>query len=282
MMTAFCPVLFGVDAMAKRSAKNEPTATQSLFDHDAPTPLETLPPEDLLPQIDPALVPANFPPSWLAAIGDEFAEEYFSDLRKFVSDERKLGQVLPPPHDVFNAFRYTPLSLVRVVILGQDPYPTPGHAHGLCFSVRPGVALPASLRNIYRELNDDLNIPPAQHGYLEAWSRQGVLLMNTVLTVRAGAPNSHKNKGWERFTDAALSAVNELPRRIVFLLWGSHAKQKSKLIDTKRHTVITGVHPSPLSADNGFFGSKPFSKVNEALEDAGLPPIDWSLPAEVK
>lgn len=268
--------------MAKRQPTSPPASTPSLFDHDAPTPLETLPPEDPAPTVDPAVVPANFPPSWLAAIGEEFAQPYFADLRRFVSEERKQYQVLPPPHDVFNAFRFTPLNLVRVVILGQDPYPTPGHAHGLCFSVRPGVTLPASLRNIYRELQDDLGIPPAPHGYLEAWARQGVLLLNTVLTVRAGAPNSHKGKGWEKFTDAALTAVNDLPRKVVFLLWGSHAKQKAKLIDKKRHTIITGVHPSPLSADNGFFGSKPFSKVNEALEDAGLPPIDWSLPAEVK
>jgi uracil-DNA glycosylase len=268
--------------MAKRPSKKDPPSTPSLFDYDAPTPLETLPPEDPPVNVDPSLIPANFPPSWLSVIGEEFAEPYFSDLRKFVADERKQIQVLPPPNDVFNAFRFTPLSLVRVVILGQDPYPTPGHAHGLCFSVRPGVALPASLRNIYRELQDDLGIPPANHGYLEAWSRQGVLLLNTVLTVRAGAPNSHKGKGWETFTDAALTAVNNLPRRIVFLLWGSHAKQKTKLINAKKHTIITGVHPSPMSADNGFFGSKPFSKVNAALEDAGLPPIDWKLPAEVK
>lgn len=266
--------------MAKRPAKPK-AETPSLFDHDAPTPLEVMPPADQpvsKGDLDAALIPPNFPASWTAAIGDEFRKPYFTDLRRFVAEERKQYQILPPAPDVLNAFRFTPLELVRVVILGQDPYPTPGHAHGLCFSVRPGVALPGSLRNIYKEMQSDLGIPPAKHGYLEAWARQGVLMLNTVLTVRAGAPNSHKGKGWEEFTDAALRAVNGLPRRVVFLLWGAHAKQKAKLIDQKKHTVITGVHPSPMSADNGFFGSKPFSRVNEALEDAGLPPIDWKLP----
>jgi uracil-DNA glycosylase len=218
----------------------------------------------------------------LAAIGEEFAKPYFAELRKFVSEERRQFDVFPPAQDVFNAFRFTPLTQVRVVILGQDPYPTPGHAHGLCFSVRPGVTIPASLRNIYRELEADLKIPPANHGYLEAWARQGILLLNTVLTVRSGSPNSHKGKGWEYFTDAALAAVNQLSRRVVFLLWGSHAKQKAKRIDAKKHAIITGVHPSPMSADNGFFGSKPFSQVNEALEEAGQPPIDWKLPDVVR
>jgi uracil-DNA glycosylase len=268
--------------MAKRP-KQPPKqdSTPSLFDHESSTPLEVMPPPDQpLPKADleHALIPQGFPPSWVGAIGEEFSKPYFTELRKFVAEERKQYQVLPPGPDVLNAFRYTPLELVRVVILGQDPYPTPGHAHGLCFSVRPGVTLPASLRNIYKELQDDLGIPPARHGCLEAWAKQGVFLLNTVLTVRAGAPNSHKGKGWEEFTDAALVAVNKLPRKVVFLLWGAHAKQKAKLIDQKKHTVITGVHPSPMSADNGFFGSKPFSKVNEALEDAGLPPIDWKLP----
>ncbi len=264
--------------MAKRTAKPD---TPSLFDHDSLTPLEMAPPSGVpVPKADleQALMPQHFPPSWRAAVGEEFSEPYYADLWKFVADERKAHTVLPPGPDVMNAFRFTPLELVRVVILGQDPYPTPGHAHGLCFSVRPGVALPASLRNIYKELQSDLGIPPANHGNLEAWARQGVLMLNTVLTVRAGAPNSHKGKGWEQFTDAALMAVNGLPRRVVFLLWGAQAKQKAKLIDAKRHTIITGVHPSPMSADNGFFGSKPFSKVNEALEAADLPTIDWKLP----
>jgi uracil-DNA glycosylase len=231
--------------------------------------------------VNPAIVPANFPQAWLDAIGEEFAKPYFAELRKFVSAERKAATVLPTAPDVFNAFRYTPLDQVKVVILGQDPYPTPGHAHGLCFSVRPGIRLPGSLRNIYRELNDDLGIPPANHGYLEAWAKQGILMLNAVMTVRAGSPNSHKGKGWEPFTDAALAAVNALPHHVVFLLWGSFAQKKAGLVDAKRHTVIKGVHPSPMSADNGFFGSRPFSKVNAALEKHKQPPIDWRLPEVV-
>jgi len=229
-------------------------------------------------RIDPALVPANFPPSWFEAIGAEFAKPYFANLRKFVSLERKAGTVLPAAADVFNAFRYTPLDQVKVVILGQDPYPTPGHAHGLCFSVRPGIRLPGSLRNIYKELNEDLGIPPANNGYLEAWAKQGILMLNAVMTVRAGSPNSHKGQGWELFTDAALAAVNRLPHSVVFLLWGSFAQKKAALVDASRHTIIKGVHPSPLSAENGFFGSRPFSKVNAALEKHGQSPIDWRLP----
>ncbi|MCU0703012.1 MAG: uracil-DNA glycosylase [Fimbriiglobus sp.] len=263
----------------KQPPKAPPGA--SLFDHDSATPHVPMDAVDqLLPKFDieKAVIPRDFPASWVAAVGEEFTKPYFADLRRFVTDERKQHHILPDATDVMNAFRATPLEIVRVVILGQDPYPTPGHAHGLCFSVRRGVAIPASLRNIYKELHSDLGIPPATHGNLEAWATQGVFLLNTVLTVRAGSPNSHKGKGWEEFTDAALRAVNALPRKVVFLLWGAHAKQKAKLIDQKKHTVITGVHPSPMSADNGFFGSKPFSKVNEALEDAGLPPIDWKLP----
>lgn len=243
----------------------------SLFEQPEPEPTAKT-------AIDPALIPANFPQSWLDAIGEEFAKPYFAELRKFVSLERKAGTVLPVAADVFNAFRYTPLDQVKVVILGQDPYPTPGHAHGLCFSVRPGVRLPGSLRNIYKELQDDLGIPPANHGYLEAWAKQGILMLNAVMTVRAGSPNSHQGKGWEPLTDAALAVVNRLPRHVVFLLWGSFAQRKAAVVDAKRHTVIKGVHPSPLSAHNGFFGSRPFSKVNAALEKNGQPPIDWRLP----
>lgn len=270
--------------MAKRPAKKPAVEQPSLFDEPVaqsppPPPAEPEPPPT--PAIDPALVPANFPADWLAAIGTEFAQPYFADLRKFVSEERKQFDIFPSAPDVFNAFRFTPLSEVRCVILGQDPYPTPGNAHGLCFSVQPGVPVPASLKNMYKELHDDLGIPPVKHGYLEAWARQGVLLLNTVMTVRSGVPKSHKGKGWEQFTDAAIRAVNALPRRVVFLLWGSDAKAKVKVQDGKKHAVITGVHPSPLSASNGFFGSKPFSKVNAALEASGQTPIDWKLPETV-
>jgi uracil-DNA glycosylase len=259
--------------------KNKPSSA-SLFDEPEPI-TEPVPEPPPAPAVDPTLVPANFPKSWLDAIGSEFAKPYFAELRSFVSQERKAATILPAAPDVFNAFRFTPLDQVKVVLLGQDPYPTPGHAHGLCFSVLPGVRLPGSLRNIYKELNDDLGIPPAHHGYLEAWAKQGILMLNAVMTVRAGSPNSHKGKGWEQFTDAALQAVNALPHKVVFLLWGSFAQKKAALIDTKKHTIIKGVHPSPMSAENGFFGSKPFSKVNAALEASGQKPIDWKLPEAV-
>jgi uracil-DNA glycosylase len=228
--------------------------------------------------IPPEVVPQNFPESWLNAIGQQFLQPYFRELREFVSQERKTHTILPPGPDVFNAFRATPLDQVRVVLLGQDPYPTPGHAHGLCFSVKPGVRLPGSLINIYKELQADLGIAPARHGHLEAWAKQGILMLNSVLTVRAGAPASHAGKGWEKFTDAALAAVNALPRRVIFLLWGSHAQKKAAVVDRSRHTIIKGVHPSPMSAANGFFGSKPFSQVNAELLRQGEPPINWELP----
>ncbi len=225
------------------------------------------------------VVPLGFPASWLPAVGAEFAKPYFPKLQAFVEQERAEQEIFPPAADTFNAFNATPPDAVRVVILGQDPYPTPGQGHGLCFSVRPGVRLPASLRNIYQELTNDLAIPPASHGYLMAWARQGVLLMNAVLTVRSGKPASHAGKGWETFTDAALAAVNAGPSPVVFLLWGAYAQKKAGLIDATRHTVLKSAHPSPLSAHTGFFGSKPFSKINDALEGYGRPPIDWKLPA---
>ncbi|HVK18867.1 MAG TPA: uracil-DNA glycosylase [Fimbriiglobus sp.] len=226
--------------------------------------------------------PPELPKAWAKALSAEFGKPYYAELMRFVALERAEHEILPPEPDVFNAFEYTPLDEVRVVILGQDPYPTPGHAHGLCFSVRPGVALPGSLRNIYKELQTDLDIPPAKHGYLATWAKRGVFLLNTVLTVRAGKPASHAKKGWETFTDAALQAVNELTRPVVFVLWGAHAQKKAGLIDTGRHVILMSAHPSPLSASNGFFGSKPFSKANAALKQAGEPTIDWQLPADPK
>lgn len=280
-------------ARKKPAAETGPT----LFD----TPVEILPPESppsespsctlpapvVVPMeqttgvsaiSSPSLVPQNFPESWLAAVGEEFAKPYFAQLRQFVIDERRQFDIFPAATEVFAAFRMTPLDRVRVVLLGQDPYPTPGHAHGLCFSVRHGVRPPASLQNIYREMETDLGIAAAKHGNLVHWTSQGVLLLNTVLTVRSGAPASHKGQGWEIFTDAALAAVNALPGPIVFVLWGSHAQKKASSIDSTRHVIFRGVHPSPMSAANGFFGSRPFSRVNTALEQAGLPPIDWRLP----
>ena len=233
---------------------------------------------DLPPPV-PVAPPEGFPQSWAARLGAEFAKPYFAELTAFVDAERAAHPVFPLAPDVFTAFALTPPDAVKVVVLGQDPYPTPGQGHGLAFSVRPGVAVPASLRNIYKELADDLGLAPARHGHLASWAAQGVLMLNAVLTVRAGAPNSHANKGWERFTDAALEAVNAGPP-CVFLLWGSYAQKKARLIDAARHVVLKSVHPSPLSASGGFFGSKPFSKINAALESLRREPIDWRLPAE--
>ena len=255
--------------MPGRAKKTEP-ATADLF---------TEAPDLDLPPPAPVALPLGFPQAWAAQLAPEFAAPYFRDLMAFVDSERAAHPVFPLVGDVFTAFRLTPPDRVRVVILGQDPYPTPGQGHGLAFSVRPGVVIPASLRNIYKELHEDVGIAAPRHGYLESWATQGVLMLNAVLTVRAGTPNSHANKGWERFTDAALAAVNAGPP-VVFLLWGSYAQKKAKLIDAQKHVVLKSVHPSPLSASNGFFGSKPFSKINAALESLGRGPIDWRLPAE--
>jgi len=225
-------------------------------------------------------LPRDLDDSWLKALASQTHEPYWETLQEFVAAERAKYPVYPPKEDVYNAFRYTPLDEVKLFLLGQDPYPNPGQAHGLCFSVRPGVRLPGSLRNIYRELHDDLGIAPPKHGYLVSWAKSGVLMVNACLTVRAEKPNSHAGKGWEKFTDAALRAVVAQKRRIVFLLWGAYAQKKIPLIDEDQHVIIKSAHPSPLSAANGFFGSKPFSKVNVALKDAGEKPIDWRLPQD--
>ena len=216
---------------------------------------------------------------WNPVLRAEFAKPYWEPLQQFVSNERVHHTVYPPAADVFAALHLTPYATTRVVILGQDPYHGPGQAHGLCFSVRPGVATPPSLANIHKELAADLGLTPPGHGNLEAWARQGVLLLNTTLTVRAGQAASHQGKGWELFTDEVLKAVNEKSHRVVFILWGASARRKRSLVDTTRHTVLESAHPSPLSAHNGFFGSRPFSRANEALLAAGLDQIDWSLPA---
>jgi uracil-DNA glycosylase len=271
--------------------KKKPDETPSLFDDERPAapPIEghsepVAPPVEEPPPLPPGVpgLPADLDESWLAALGPETRKPYWADLAKFVSDERKRATVYPPAADVFNAFRYTPLDKVKVLLLGQDPYPGAGQAHGLCFSVRPGVRLPGSLRNIYQELEDDLGISPVKHGYLASWARRGVLMLNACLTVRAGEPNSHAGKGWEQFTDAAIRAVNAQTHTVVFLLWGAYAQKKIPLIDPKRHVVVKSAHPSPYSAANGFFGSKPFSKINAALEAAGESPIDWRLPEKAE
>lgn len=215
---------------------------------------------------------------WNPLLRGEFEQPYWHELQSFVADERSRHIVFPPEPEVYAALHLTPYSDTRVVILGQDPYHGNGQAHGLCFSVQRGVAVPPSLANIYSELQSDLGIERPAHGNLEAWARQGVLMLNTCLTVRAGQAGSHHGKGWERFTDQVLRVVNDKPTRVVFLLWGAPARKKKALIHTDRHVVVESAHPSPLSAHNGFFGSRPFSRTNEALAAAGLPPIDWRLP----
>ena len=215
---------------------------------------------------------------WNPILREEFAKPYWPELQSFVATERRDHAVYPPHDEVFAALHQTPFADVKAVILGQDPYHGPGQAHGLCFSVRPGVALPPSLRNIFQELEADVGVRPPNHGCLDAWADQGVLLLNTTLTVRAHQAASHQKHGWETFTDEVIRAVDAKDERVVFILWGAAARKKKAFIDTSRHVVIESAHPSPLSAHNGFFGSRPFSRTNEALEAAGRTPIDWSIP----
>ena len=214
---------------------------------------------------------------WNPVLREELAQPYWAPLQQLVAEERARTTVYPAHDDVFAALHTTPYASTRVVILGQDPYHGPGQAHGLCFSVQRGVPAPPSLGNIHRELRADLGIEPPGHGNLTDWARQGVLLLNTCLTVRAGQAGSHRGKGWEQFTDRVITAVSAKDHPVVFILWGSFARAKKALLDLGRHTVIESAHPSPLSAHNGFFGSRPFSRTNEALEAAGLPPIDWRI-----
>jgi uracil-DNA glycosylase len=220
---------------------------------------------------------AQFPPGWQDVLSGERVKPYFRDLVEYVEIERKTGEVFPPASDVFNALAHTPYSQVRVLLLGQDPYHDNGQAHGLCFSVAPGTRPPPSLSNIFKELKNDLGISAPQTGCLTPWARQGILLLNAVLTVRAHQANSHKNKGWETFTDEIIERVNEKIEPVVFVLWGAYAQKKENLIDTRRHAIIKSAHPSPLSAHNGFFGSRPFSKINETLRMFGHREIDWRL-----
>ena len=215
---------------------------------------------------------------WNPVLRAELAKPYFADLRAFVDEERRHHAVYPPAEEVFAALHLTPYEDAKVLILGQDPYHGPGQAHGLCFSVRPGVEVPPSLANIHAEMETDLGLPRPDHGNLDAWARQGVLLLNATLTVRARQAASHQKHGWETFTDAVIQAVDAKPEPVVFLLWGSSARKKKALIDTTRHTVIESPHPSPLSAHRGFFGSRPFSRANAALEAAGREPVDWRIP----
>lgn len=217
-------------------------------------------------------------PSWLDRLNAEFEEPYMAELRSFLMEEKKHHRVFPPGNQIFNAFEYTPFDKVRVVILGQDPYHGDGQAHGLCFSVKRGVRTPPSLQNIFKELNADLGVPTPNHGELTSWCEQGVLLLNTVLTVRAHQANSHRKRGWERFTDKVIEALNTQREGLVFVLWGSAAGKKAEMIDEQRHLILRSVHPSPLSAYRGFLGCGHFSKINSHLESMETPAIDWQLP----
>ena len=214
---------------------------------------------------------------WLEAIGDEFHKDYYRKLYNFVKDEYNHYVIYPKAEDLFNAFHFTPLSKVKVVIIGQDPYHGENQAHGLCFSVQPEVAIPPSLVNIYKELNDDLGCKIPNNGYLKEWADQGILLLNTVLTVRAHQAASHQGKGWEQFTDAVIQAVNAQDRPVVFILWGRPAQMKKKMLTNPKHLILEAPHPSPLSSYRGFFGSKPFSKTNEFLVAHGEEPINWQI-----
>ena len=214
---------------------------------------------------------------WLEPLKPEFQKTYYKELFQKVTEEYQTRKIFPPADDIFNAFHLTPLSKVKVVIIGQDPYHNDGQAHGLCFSVKPDVEIPPSLVNIYKELEDDLGCYVPNNGYLTKWAEQGVLMLNTVLTVRAHQAASHQNMGWEQFTDAAIRAVNEVDRPVVFLLWGRPAQQKQSLLNNPKHWILKAPHPSPLSAYRGFFGCKHFSQTNEFLVQNGLEPIDWQI-----
>ena len=214
---------------------------------------------------------------WLEALKDEFKKDYYKQLFEKVNEEYRTRLIFPPANDIFNAFHLTPLKDVKVVILGQDPYHGNNQAHGLCFSVKPEVEIPPSLVNIYKELHDDLGCTIPDHGYLVKWAKQGVLMLNTVLTVRAHQANSHSGIGWEEFTDAAIRVLNTQDRPIVFILWGRPAQMKKAMLNNPKHLILEAPHPSPLSSYRGFFGSRPFSKTNQFLEANGVEPIDWQI-----
>ena len=217
---------------------------------------------------------------WAEKLNAEYKKPYYRELFQFVKEEYSKVVVYPPSDDIFNAMHLTPLSKVKCVVIGQDPYHEPGQAHGLCFSVKPDIKIPPSLENIYKELHDDIGFEIPNHGYLEEWAKQGVLLLNTVLTVQAHRAFSHRGKGWEQFTDAIIRTVNEIDRPVVFLLWGKPAQEKKALLNNPKHLILEAPHPSPLSAYRGFFGCKHFSRANEFLIRNGETPIDWTLPRE--
>ncbi len=215
--------------------------------------------------------------SWDDVLGEEFEKEYYRKLREFLKEEYSKYKVYPEAYNIFNALKFTPYDKVSAVIIGQDPYHEPGQAHGLCFSVKEGVEQPPSLKNIFREMRSDLGICPPEHGCLESWAKEGVLLLNAVLTVRAHEANSHKGKGWEIFTDRVIERLNERERPVVFILWGANAGAKESLITNPHHCVVRGAHPSPLSAHKGFWGGKYFSRTNKFLLENGLEPINWKI-----
>lgn len=218
-------------------------------------------------------------PSWFDVLGQEFDKPYMGDLRSFLQTEKQKGKAIyPPGKQIFNALNSTPFEQVKVVVLGQDPYHGSNQAHGLCFSVPPGTTLPPSLRNIYKELQADLGTKPPGHGCLQSWAEQGVLLLNATLTVEHGKAGSHQGKGWEQFTDVIIGALNQQRQRLVFLLWGNYAQRKGEFIDRERHLVLEAPHPSPFSANRGFFGCRHFSRANQYLCAHGKTPVDWQLP----
>ncbi|MDC1105402.1 uracil-DNA glycosylase [Prolixibacteraceae bacterium] len=215
-------------------------------------------------------------PSWKASLAHEFKQSYFKELIEFVKLEYKTKTIYPPEKNIFEAFNLTPMSDVKVVILGQDPYHGPNQAHGLCFSVNEGITLPPSLRNIFKEREADVGIPYTNNGNLTAWAQQGVFLLNATLTVEMSKAGSHQKRGWEQFTDAVIKTISDQKSNVVFILWGAYAQKKSSLIDTSKHFILKAVHPSPLSAHRGFFGTKPFSTTNSYLQSHGIDPITWS------
>lgn len=215
---------------------------------------------------------------WAPLLEPEFDKPYYKQLHQFLAEEYRTATVYPDKYNIFTALHSTGYAATKAIILGQDPYHGPGQAHGLSFSVQPGVSTPPSLQNMFKELQADLGIPIPRHGHLLSWAEQGVLMLNTVMTVRESSPNSHKAKGWETFTDRIIALLNDRSQPVVFVLWGSHAQQKRQQIDTSRHFIIQSPHPSPLSAHRGFFGSRPFSSINRCLKQIGSPEIDWKLP----